>query len=111
MAREPGQRSNKIMGKYVFTYYAEHDSDAGDDAAWGGWFGQLGSKLIDPGNPFAHGGQAVFKGGTMPVSEKPVTGYSIVSAESMDEAVELAKGCPLANIDGAAVCVYEALPM
>jgi hypothetical protein len=47
----------------------------------------------------------------MPVSEKPVTGYSIVSADSMDEAIELAKGCPLASIDGAAVCVYEALPM
>jgi hypothetical protein len=47
----------------------------------------------------------------MPVSEKPVTGYSIITADNMDSAVELAKGCPLANIDGAAVCVYEALPM
>ena len=99
------------MGKYVYTYYVENDADAGDDAAWGKWFEELGQKVIDAGNPFASGGQAVFKGGVMPVTEKPVTGYSIVKADSMDEAVELAKTCPLANVEGTAICVYEALPM
>jgi hypothetical protein len=95
----------------VYLYYVDHDDDAGDDAAWGQWFGQLGAALIDGGNPFNHDGQAVFAGGVMPVQEKPVTGYSIVSAESMEAAVELAKGCPLMKAKTGAVCVYEALPM
>jgi YCII-related domain len=98
------------MGKYVYVYYAGKDSDGGSNEAWGAWFGQLGDKLVDAGNPFGDG-QAVHAGGVMPVQDKPVTGYSIVSAGSMDEAVELAKGCPLTSAKDGAVCVYEALPM
>jgi len=99
------------MGKYVYIYYVDHDSDAGTDESWGQWFGKLGSKLIDPGNPFKHGGQAVHAGGVMEVQDRPATGYSIVDVASMEEAVELAKSCPLASLPSGAVCVYEALPM
>jgi hypothetical protein len=99
------------MGKYVYVYYASDETDAGDDAAWGNWFGKLGDKIVDAGNPFASNGQAVYMGGTMSVSEKPVTGYSIVTAENMEEAVDLAKGCPLVGSKDGVVCVYEALPM
>jgi hypothetical protein len=99
------------MGKYVYVYYAGKDTDAGDDAAWGKWFGELGEKIVDAGNPFGQGGKAVHMGGVMPVTEKPVTGYSIISAASMDDATELAKGCPLVGSKDGAVCVYEALPM
>jgi hypothetical protein len=99
------------MAKFVYVYYAGQDTDAGDDAAWGQWFGELGEKLVDGGNPFGPNGQAVHMGGVMAVSEKPVTGYSIVNAESMDEAVEMAKTCPLVSSKDGAVCVYEALPM
>jgi hypothetical protein len=99
------------MGKYVYVYYAGQETDAGDDAAWGKWFGELGEKLVDGGNPFGSGGVAVHMGGVMPVAEKPVTGYSIITAASMEEATELAKGCPLVASKDGAVCVYEALPM
>jgi hypothetical protein len=100
------------MGKYVYIYYAGKDSkDAGDAEAWGKWFGGLGEKLMDPGNEFGDGGKAVNKDGVMDVKEMPATGYSIVKADSMDEAVELAKDCPLMLADDGAVCVYEALPM
>jgi len=99
------------MGKYVYIYYAGKDTDAGDDAAWGKWFGMLGAKIIDAGNPFKEGGMAVHMGGVMPVMEQPVTGYSIVEAKDMAEATELAKGCPLVASKDGAVCIYEALPM
>jgi hypothetical protein len=39
-----------------------------------------------------------------------VTGFSIVSADSLDLAIELAKGCPVLEIGGA-VDVYEAITM
>jgi hypothetical protein len=99
------------MGKYVYVYYAGEGTDAGDEAAWGKWFGMLGEKIIDAGNPFGSDGKAVHSGGVMPVSEKPVTGYSIINAANMGEATELAKGCPLVASKAGAVCVYEALPM
>ncbi len=99
------------MGKFVYVYYAGEDTDAGDTAAWGKWFGELGEKIVDAGNPFGPNGMAVHMGGVMEVSEKPVTGYSIISANDMAEATELAKGCPLVGSKDGAVCVYEALPM
>ncbi|MDB5165588.1 MAG: hypothetical protein JWM00_478 [Candidatus Saccharibacteria bacterium] len=99
------------MGKYVYIYSASNATDAGDNDAWGQWFGKLGEKLIDAGNPFNNNGQAVHEGGVMPVNDKPATGYSIISADSMEEATELAEGCPLVTLKNGAVCVYEALPM
>lgn len=99
------------MGKYVYIYYSGANSDAGNDADWGNWFGTLGDKLVDGGNPFKEGGQAVHGGGTMDIQGPPATGYSIVSAASFEEATEMAKGCPLMKSTDGAVCVYEALPM
>lgn len=100
------------MGKYVYLYYTSKDTtDAGDMDAWGKWFGELGDKLVDAGNQFGDGAKAVYKGGVMEVQGAPATGYSIVKAGSMTEAMELAKGCPIAGANNAAVCVYEALPM
>jgi hypothetical protein len=99
------------MGKYIYIYYAGTESDGGNAEEWGKWFGELGDKLVDGGNPFAEGGQAVHQGGIMAVQDKPATGYSIVTANSMAEATEMAKGCPLMSVKDGAVCVYEALPM
>ena len=99
------------MGKYVYIYYAGTASDGGSAEEWGKWFGELGDKLVDGGNPFGEGAKAVAKDGVMDVKDAPATGYSIVNAESMDEATEIAKGCPLMSAEDGAVCVYEALPM
>jgi hypothetical protein len=100
------------MGKYVYIYYAGKDSaEAGSMEAWNAWFGTLGDKLVDGGNPFKDGGKAVHQGGVMDVQGPEATGYTIVSAGSMDEATELAKGCPLMASKDGAVGVYEALPM
>jgi hypothetical protein len=99
------------VGKYVYIYYAKNAEDAGNAEAWSAWFGQLGSKLIDGGNPFDGGAQAVSKDGVMEVKDMPATGYSIVLADTMAEATKLTSGCPLLVDDRGTVCVYSALPM
>jgi hypothetical protein len=101
------------MGKYVFAYY---EGNAGGmtmeevNAAWGAWFGELGDKIIDAGNPFNDGGMAVEKSGVSAIVNFPSTGYSIIKADTMEEATDIAKGCPVLLSEGA-VRVYEALPM
>jgi hypothetical protein len=104
------------MSNFVFIYY--NGGDTGDmpmeevKAAWGEWFGQLGDKLVDGGNPFNDGGQAVTASGVSGFEHMPATGYSIVKAGDMSEATELAKGCPmLRHSKSGIVEVYEALPM
>lgn len=99
------------MGKYVFIYYGGMENSKEVMDAWMKWFGVLGDKLVDGGNPFNDGGQAVNQDGVMPIKDMPATGYSIVSANSMDEATNMAKDCPVNTTKNGAVLVYEAMPM
>jgi hypothetical protein len=103
------------MKNYVLIYYNNgvRDDVSPEDfkAEWGKWFGGLGDKLVDAGNPFNSGGQAVEKSGVSTIENWPSTGYSIVKADSMDEAVQMAQGCPVLNEPEGAIRVYETLPM
>lgn len=103
------------MKNYVFIYYnngiREDVSPEDFKAEWSGWFGNLGDKLVDAGNPFNGGGKAVEKSGVTTIENWPSTGYSIVKANGMDEAVDMAKGCPVLNEPDGAVRVYETMPM
>jgi hypothetical protein len=80
--------------------------------AWGAWFGGLGSALVDGGNPFTGTAKSIASDGS--VSGGPVgtmaTGYSIIKADSLDAAVEMAKGCPVLQGDGN-ITVYETFPV
>jgi hypothetical protein len=75
--------------------------------AWGAWLADLGDGLID-GNPFTSNAKTVSPDG--PVSNGPVgpmaSGYSMVKATSIDEAVEMARGCP-AKLSGASISIFE----
>lgn len=86
---------------------AERDAQM---AKWGQWFGQLGAAVVDGGAPTGTA-KTVGSGGTVSDGgSRGLTGYSIVSAESLDSAVELAKDCPVLEVGGA-VDVYEAIAM
>ncbi len=81
---------------------------------WMAWFGTIGEKMVDGGNPFASGAQIVTSGGAEIISadKQPAKGYTIINAKDMDEAVKIAQGCPVLVDDSeGAVRVYEALPM
>jgi hypothetical protein len=75
--------------------------------AWEGWFGQLGAAVKDPGNPFSGKSKSVSSDGSAgdgPASE--ASGYSVITADSLDAATEMAKGCPVLQ-GGAQVTVFE----
>src|SRR5947208_15716006 len=73
--------------------------------AWGAWFGGLGHAVVDAGNPFSASKAVGGNGGT-----SDLTGYSILSADSLDGASKLAEGCPVLT-SGGSVEVYEILPV
>lgn len=80
--------------------------------AWGAWFEKLGDAVVDGGHPFSPAVKSIGSGGR--VTDGPVgtsaTGYSILKADSLSAAVELAKGCPILLGDGQ-ISVYEAVPV
>ena len=95
------------MGKYVLAYKGGRVAETDEEReaamqAWGAWFGALGSAVVDAGNPFSSS-RAVGGDGS-----SGLTGYSILSADSLEAASKLAEGSPvLAN--GGSVEVYEVL--
>jgi hypothetical protein len=104
------------MTNYVFAYSggkgvaADEAERNAQYARWGQWFEELGSAVIEGG---AATGTAKTVGPGGSVSDggsRGLSGYSIVSADSLDSAVELAKGCPVLE-SGGAVDVYEAIAM
>jgi hypothetical protein len=102
------------MANYVLAYtgggMAQTDAEReAAMAAWGQWFGTLGSAIVDAGNPFGPSA-SVSPSGANGAAETGLTGYSILTADSLDAAAELAKGCPV-FANGGKVDVYEAIPI
>lgn len=77
---------------------------------WIAWQKKIGASLVDMGTPLAFG-RRITKSGTGS-SSRNVAGYSIIQAESMDDAVKLVKDHPhLMWMDGAEIEVHEFLPL
>jgi hypothetical protein len=73
-------------------------------AKWGAWMGGLGAALVDPGAPFSE--SKLVDGGT----SAGLTGYSVLEAASLDDAVAKTKDCPIFE-SGGHLEVYESIPM
>ena len=79
--------------------------------AWGAWFGRLGPAVVDPGNPIGPKAKSISSDGSVHDGAvgTAASGYSILKADSLNQAVELAKGCPVLE-SGAKISVYETFP-
>ena len=75
---------------------------------WMKWFDSIKDHIVDSGNPLGPG-MEITKDGTKQLShdKSAISGYTIINAENMDEAVNLAETCPI--ITG--MRVYEAMSM
>jgi hypothetical protein len=101
------------MANFLLTYHGggmpetpEAQAKVMDD--WGAWFQKLGASVVDRGNPTTHS-RAISPDGSVMEATMAPTGYSIISADSLDAAVEASKGCPVLA-SGASVLVSETLP-
>jgi len=75
--------------------------------AWDSWFAKHGDAITDGGNPFTAKTKTIGADGKVTDGAfAAATGYTLIKADSLDNAVEIAKGCPVL-IGGAKVAVYE----
>jgi hypothetical protein len=65
---------------------------------------------VDGGGPTGTAKTVGTGGSVSDGGSRGLTGYSIVATDSLNAAVELAKGCPVLEVGGA-VDVYEAIAM
>ena len=94
------------MATYVLAYHGggmpETEAEqATVMAAWGAWYGQIGAALVDGGNPIGKtktisSSGAVSDGG----GANPISGYTIIKVDTIDQAVACAKMCPILSAGG-----------
>lgn len=101
------------MKNYMFLFHVNEpiEDNSEQSALWATWFSSLGEHLVDGGNPFSPSAEAKISEGIVTHDPDTVSGYSIISADSLEEATELAKNCPLALAPGCAVKIYETTSM
>ena len=100
------------MANYVLVYHGGSMPDSPEEGArvmqtWTDWFGTLGAALVDGGNP-ASRTRTIAADGSVTDDAAGPSGYSILKADTLDEAVELAKGCPVMAA-GASIQVVETI--
>jgi hypothetical protein len=99
------------MQKFIFTYrnradYVPSQTDPNVVSPWTKFFEGIGPRVVEPGQP-------VFEGATLGNvnGSTKLAGYSIVEADSLDAALELARACPaIAQGGGVEVGVLAELP-
>ena len=88
------------MAKFLLVYHGGSmaetpEAQAASMNTWIAWFTTLGAAVVDGGAPTSRAWTIQSGGTSEGGGANPATGYSVISAESMDAASELAKGCPI----------------
>jgi len=109
------------MTKYLVVYHAppaftekmmgmNKDEQMAEMGRWQTWSEGIGKSLLDLGTPL-FGGMNVMRSGNHN-SDRQVTGYSMIEADSMDAAMKLMGGHPhLAQDDSCEIEIHEAAPL
>ena len=92
------------MKKYMFLMFGFQKPTPEIMTAWGKWFESIADKVVDQGG-FHGGAREISNAGTidLPMGMESITGYTIINAESLDEAEKLARSNPYI----ASIRVYE----
>lgn len=74
---------------------------------WNAWIGGIaaqgkfeGSEALQPSGKIVTGSKRVVTDGPFVESKELVSGYLLLKAESMEEAIELSQGCPIYDHEG-----------
>ncbi|MEI7698129.1 MAG: YciI family protein [Actinomycetes bacterium] len=98
------------MKKFVFLYNSNPNEVPIDDVmdVWMVWFNKIMESIVEMGNPFTDGMLvASGRASTIPEDRNPISGYTVIKAKDMDEAIAIAKTCP----GQSGLQVYEAVEM
>ena len=96
------------MKKFIFLTVGYETPTKEIMDSWMKWFGEIKEHIVDGGNPFGPGKEITASGvEDLQHDNEAITGYTIINAENMDEAVKIAKTCPIIT----AIRVYEAMSM
>ena len=94
------------MANYLLAYHGGGMPETEEEgarvmAAWGEWMGRVGAAMVDGGNPVGQAATVESDGSRKDGGgANPVTGYSVISAATLDDAVAIVAGCPVLDSGG-----------
>ncbi len=103
------------MPKFIFAYHGGSVPETPEEgqkvmAAWTSWMEGLGAAIADGGNPAGMSKTVSASGVANDGGPNPISGYTLVNADTIEAACDMAKGCPIID-DGGSVEVAEAMEM
>lgn len=103
------------MPKYVFAYHGAPEFKTKQDGAnhmvaWREWMQGLGDAVVDPGMPVGKSMTVSTAGVVEDGGSNPLSGITIVQADTMETAVTMAKACPHISAGGT-IEVAQAMDM
>jgi len=91
--------------KYIIAYHGGNKPESPEEGAkhmakWKAWIEGLGDAVVNPGTPLGMSKTVSSSGVTDDGGLDPMSGFSMVNADSMDAALEMAKACPFLETGG-----------
>jgi hypothetical protein len=104
------------MPHFIFAYHGGKTPETNEETEveierWRLWFDQIGPTIVDPGNPVGMSKTVSADGVTDDGGANPLSGYTIIHTENMDQAIELAKACPIIGEGTIEVAEIHEVPM
>ena len=93
------------MSNYIITYLGGNQPTTPEEgqqhfAKYKQWLAGLGDAAVSPANPLTGTHTVKPDGSVIPGSTTAMSGYTVVEAESIEAALDMAKGCPFLEIGG-----------
>lgn len=87
------------MPKFLLTYHGKPDIQSPEDGAkhmvaWKAWSAGMGAAVVDPGLPVGPSKTITPHGIQDDGGANPVSGITIIQADTLEAAIELVKSCP-----------------
>ncbi|NKB49895.1 MAG: hypothetical protein GKS02_11120 [Alphaproteobacteria bacterium] len=104
------------MSDFIFAYHGGSKPETPEEGAemmakWQAWIAANGDAMVNPGSPLGMSKTVSADGVADDGGANPLSGYSIVNADSMDAVLEIAKACPFLEMDTATIEVAQVMEM
>jgi len=93
------------MSKYIISYIGGNKPASKEEgmeqmSKYKAWLSSLGESAISPANPLGNTHTVQSDGTVVKGGQTAMSGYTIISADSFDDAIAVAKDCPFLEMGG-----------
>ncbi len=100
------------MPQFIFAYHGGKTPESPEEgekvmAAWNDWFASMGEVVDIPGAPVGLSKTVSQSGVADNGGANPISGYTVISVDTIDEACSMAQECPMVRDGTGSVEVAE----